>query len=121
MAGRSDNDPKSTFRWAKIAGYESHETLEETIERRKQQKSFRKPKPEIRLSWLRRWYEACQDHHHDCCNEPYSDALAEHIDQLVVVDVQAGCLVEIMPLLLGDIQVGFIAIHEPFDHDTVDG
>jgi hypothetical protein len=111
MAGRSDNDPKSTFRWAEIAGYESHETLEDIIERRKQQKSLQKLKPEIRLSWLRRWYEQCQDHHDDCCNDPYSDALAEHIDQLVVVDVQAGCLVEIMPLLLRGIQVGLLHRH----------
>lgn len=50
---------------------------------------------DVDIDRLRGWHKECQQHHGNCCNDRYSDALAQHIDHLILVDVEAACLVEL--------------------------
>jgi len=49
--------------------------------------------PTINFQSIRGWRQACRATHGACCNNDYSDALAESIDQLMLVDVISGSLI----------------------------
>ena len=48
----------------------------------------------INLDIIKGWRQECQSHHGGCCNERHSEALAVHIDNLILIDVELQCLVE---------------------------
>jgi len=48
----------------------------------------------IDLDIIKGWRQECQSHHGDCCNERHSEALAVHLDNLILIDVELQCLVE---------------------------
>lgn len=50
---------------------------------------------DVDIDKLRGWHKECQQHHGNGCNDRYSDALSQHIDHLILVDVEAACLVEL--------------------------
>jgi hypothetical protein len=47
------------------------------------------------FSKVRQWRAQCEDTHGDCCNNRYTDALAQQLDCLLLVDVISGYLVEL--------------------------
>lgn len=50
---------------------------------------------DVDIDRLRGWHKVCQQHHGNCCNDRYTEALARHIDHLILVDVETACLVEL--------------------------
>jgi hypothetical protein len=48
--------------------------------------------PTIDLENVQHWRRACRDTHGACCNDDYAHALAQHIDELILVDVNNGSL-----------------------------
>jgi hypothetical protein len=51
---------------------------------------------DVVIDRLRGWHKEYERHHGNCCNDRYSDALAHHMDRLVLVDVETACLVELL-------------------------
>lgn len=47
---------------------------------------------EVDIGRLKGWHAECQVHHGDSCNNRYTQDLARHVDHLVLVDVNDGCL-----------------------------
>lgn len=52
-------------------------------------------RPTIDLQNVRNWRRACRETHGACCNDDYARALAQHIDELILVDVTEGSLATI--------------------------
>lgn len=50
---------------------------------------------DIDIDRIQGWHKECKQHHGDCCNDRYSEALAQHIGHLILVDVETACLVEL--------------------------
>lgn len=48
--------------------------------------------PEVDLDRIRGWYAECKSHHGDSCNKRYTSELEKHVDHLVLIDANAGCL-----------------------------
>jgi hypothetical protein len=53
------------------------------------------PNADIDLNRIKGWIQECRTHHGESCNNRYSDALAQHCDDLVLVDVIDGCIVNL--------------------------
>jgi hypothetical protein len=53
------------------------------------------PNAVIDLNKIKGWIQQCRTHHGESCNNRYSDALAQHCDDLVLVDVIDGCIVNL--------------------------
>ncbi|KAF2822247.1 HET-domain-containing protein [Ophiobolus disseminans] len=62
--------------------------------RERQAASSKLPEQRIDLNRIQAWWMECQNHHGGCCTERYSEALSQHVDSLIFVDVQSECLVE---------------------------
>jgi hypothetical protein len=54
-----------------------------------------KPSPTVDLTTVWRWRQTCSNTHGDCCNDRYSEALARHLDHLILVDVINNSLVRL--------------------------
>jgi hypothetical protein len=53
------------------------------------------PNAEIDLNRIKGWIQECRTHHGESCNDRYSDALAQHCGDLVLVDTIDGCIVNL--------------------------
>lgn len=62
-------------------------------QQRNQTRRFRPFKIDIDLELIRSWLRECSTSHGSCCNDRYSGALSRHLSELLLVDVNRGCLV----------------------------
>lgn len=62
-------------------------------QQRNEPRQFRPFNIDIDLGLIRLWRQECCDYHGSCCNERYSKNLSQHISELLLVDVNRGCLV----------------------------
>lgn len=47
----------------------------------------------IDLDVIQSWRRQCRDSHGDCCNDRYSEPLAQHLEELPLIDTEDSCLV----------------------------
>ncbi|KAH6620034.1 heterokaryon incompatibility protein-domain-containing protein [Boeremia exigua] len=60
------------------------------------ERCFRPFSIDIDLELIQSWRRDCHNSHGSCCNDRYSEALSQHVNELYFVDVIRGCLV-LMP------------------------
>ena len=89
----SDGDPNHTFK--KRGGHpESRDGGEGSPEPERQAKWKRRHlTPVIDIEIIQSWRRECRTFHGGCCNERYSSALSQYIDEITLIDVTLGCLV----------------------------
>lgn len=60
---------------------------------RNETRQFRPFNIDIDLELVQSWLRDCSASHGSCCNDRYTEALSRHVSELLLVDVNRGCLV----------------------------